>query len=112
MRRREFVAGLASTAWPLAARAQQRPTIPVIGFLGTSTPMIQAQWTAAFVQRMRELGWIDGRNVAVEYRWAEGRIERVAEFAAEFVRMKVDIIHVTGSDAAHAAKQATSVIRL
>ena len=110
MRRREFITllGAASAAWPLAARAQQA-AMPVIGFLGTSTPSSWGLWTAAFMQRLRELGWIEGRTVAIEVRWAEGRSERFTEIAAEFVRLKVDII-VTGGTAVPAAKQATSVI--
>ena len=109
--RREFITllGGAAAAWPLAARAQQAGKLPTIGFLGTSTPSAWGQWIAAFVQRLRELGWIEGRTVAIEYRWAEGRRERFAEIAAEFVRLKVDVI-VTAGRAALAAKQATSVI--
>jgi|SRR5271166_1090239 len=108
-RRREFVTllGGAAAAWPLAARAQQ--SLPIIGFLGTNTPSTQSQWTAAFVRRLGELGWIEGRTIAIEYRWAEGRTERFAEIAAEFVRLKVDVIVAPGS-AVLAAKQATSVI--
>jgi putative tryptophan/tyrosine transport system substrate-binding protein len=110
MRRRQFITLLGcAAAWPLAARAQQPGKLPTIGFLGSSTPSIQGQWVAAFVQRLRELGWIEGRNVAIEVRWAEVRPERVAEIAAEFVRLKVDIIVTLGA-AVPAAKQATSVI--
>jgi putative ABC transport system substrate-binding protein len=109
MRRREFIAWLGgAAAWPLAARAQTAKT-PTIGFLGASTSSNWSHWTAAFVQRLRELGWIEGRTVAIEYRWAEGRSERFAEFAAEFVRLKVDAILTVGS-AVPAAKQATSTI--
>ena len=110
MRRRDFIGfvGGAAAAWPLVARAQQ-PKLPTIGFLGSTTPSAMSQWVAAFVQRLRELGWIEGRTVAIEYRWAEGRIERYAEIAAEFVRLKVDVI-VTVGIAVSAAKQATSVI--
>jgi ABC-type uncharacterized transport system substrate-binding protein len=110
MRRREFLGMLsgAAAAWPLAARAQQ-PKLPTIGFLGASTPSAWSAWVAAFGQRLRELGWIDGRNVVIAYRWAEGRPERYAEIAAEFVRLKVDVI-VTSGGAVLAAKQATSVI--
>ena len=110
MNRREFITLLGSTvaAWPLTARAQQA-AMPVIGFLGANAPAAESQWFAAFVQRIRELGWIEGRTVAIEYRWAEGRIERYAEIAAEFVRLKVDVI-VTVGIAVSAAKQATSVI--
>jgi putative ABC transport system substrate-binding protein len=95
MRRRDFVMLLGgSAALPFAARAQQ-PAMPVIGFLGQLTPSAQSSWTAAFVERMRELGWIEGRTVKIEYRWAEGRGEHLGELAAEFVRLRVDII-VTG----------------
>ena len=71
--------------------------LPTIGFLGAATPSTRSQWTAAFVQRLRELGWIEGRTVAIEYRWAEGRNERFAEIAAEFVRLKVDVIVTAGT---------------
>jgi len=93
---------------PLAAHAQQSAKLPTVGFLGASSASAQAEWTAAFVQRLRELGWIEGRTVAIEYRWAEGRNERFAEIAAEFVRLKVDVI-VTDGGAAVAAKKVTSV---
>ena len=111
MRRREFITllGGAAATWPLAARAQQAGKLPTIGFLGPPTPSAYGPWVAAFVQRLRELGWIEGRTVAIEYRWAEGRRERFAEIAAEFVRLKVDII-LTGGTAVPAAKQATSII--
>ena len=93
MKRREFITLLGSTAaWPLAARAQQPAKLPTIGFLGSSTPSAMSQWVAAFVQRLRELGWIEDHTVSIKYRWAEGRPERVAEIAAEFVRLKVDVI--------------------
>ena len=112
MRRREFITvlGGAVAAWPLTARAQQPTKLPTIGFLGANTPVTQSQWTAAFVQRLRELGWIEGRTVAIEFRWAEGRSERFTEIAAEFARLKVDIIVTSGTQAVVAAKQATSVI--
>ena len=112
MRRREFLlllGGGVAAAWPLAARAQQGGKLPTIGFLGATTRTSQSEWTAAFMQRLRELGWIEGRTVAIEYRWADGRSERYAEIAAEFVRLKVDVI-VTGGTAALAAKQTTSAI--
>src|SRR5665811_542975 len=93
LKRREFITllGGAAAAWPLAARAQQADKLPTIGFLGANTPSVQSQWTAAFVQRLRELGWIEGRNVAIEYRWAEGRFDRSPAIIAEFVRLKVDV---------------------
>src|SRR2546425_7520783 len=112
MRRREFISllgGAAAAAWPLAARAQQPGKLPTIGFLGGSTPSAESQRVAAFVQRLRELGWIEGRTIAIDYRWAEGRTERYTEIAAELVRLKVDVI-VTSGAAVPAARQATSVI--
>jgi len=110
--RRKLLAALggAAAAWPLAARAQQQPAkLPTIGFLGAATPAAWSVFIVAFVRRLRELGWIEGRTIAIEYRWAEGRGERYAEIAAEFVRLKVDII-VTSGGAVLAAKQATSLI--
>ena len=98
-----------AATWPLAARAQQPAKLPTIGFLGTTTPSAWSQWVAAFVQRLRDFGWIEGRTIAVEYRWAEGRDERFVEIAAELVQLKVDVI-VTSGTALLAAKQATSVI--
>jgi putative tryptophan/tyrosine transport system substrate-binding protein len=111
IRRREFITlvGGAAAAWPLVARAQQPGKRPTIGFLGAH-PSIESQRVAAFVQRLRELGWIDGRNLAIEYRWAEGRNERYAENAAEFVRLKVDVIVTVATPPTLAAKQATAVI--
>src|SRR6201997_1923737 len=99
MRRREFITllGGAAAVWPLAAHAQQATKLPTIGFLGSSTLSAMSQWIAAFVQRLRELGWIEGRTIAIEYRWAEGRTERAAEIAAEFVRLKVDVIVATAT---------------
>jgi putative ABC transport system substrate-binding protein len=112
VKRREFITllGGAAATWPLAARAQQPGKLPTIGFLVPGTPLTESQRVAAFVQRLRELGWIEGRTVAIEYRWAEGRNDRVAEIAVELVRIKVDVIVTTGTPAALAAKQATSVI--
>ena len=88
MKRREFITllGGAAFAWPRAAQGQQPAKLPTIGFLGASTPAAWRQWVAAFAQRLRELGWIEGRTVVIAYRWAEGRSERYAEIAAEFVR--------------------------
>ena len=108
--RRQFITllGSATTAWPLAARAQQLSKLPTIGFLGSATPSSWGPWITVFVQRLRELGWIENRNVAIEVRWGEGRSERFAEIAAEFVRMKVDVI-VTGGNSALSVKQATSM---
>jgi putative tryptophan/tyrosine transport system substrate-binding protein len=111
MKRREFMSllGGAALAWPLSARAQQSGKLLTIGFMG-ATPSMESQRVAAFVQRLRELGWVDGRNLAIEYRWAEGRPERVSEIAAEFVRNKVDVIVTVASPPTLAAKQATAVI--
>jgi putative ABC transport system substrate-binding protein len=109
--RRRFLATLggAAVAWPFVAQAQQ-PAKPTIGFLVAGTPLSHGQWVAAFVQRLRELGWIEGRTIAIEYRWGEGRNERFAEIADEFARRKVDVIVTSATAAVVAAKQATSVI--
>jgi putative ABC transport system substrate-binding protein len=111
LKRREFITlfGSAAAAWPIAALAQQAGKLPTIGFLSGQTRSAAGQLVAAFEQRLRELGWIEGRTVAVEVRWAEGRTERFAEIASEFVRLKVDVI-VTAGPPVFAAKQATSVI--
>ena len=110
--RRELLVALggAAVAWPLATRAQHSEKLPAIGFLGSTTPSAESQRTAAFVQRLRELGWIEGRTIAIEYRWGEGRPERFAEIAAEFVRLKVDVMIAGGTPTALAAKRATAVI--
>ena len=112
MKRREFITllGGAAAACPLAARAQQAGKLPTIGFLGQTTHSGGSEWVAAFVQRLHELGWNEGRTIAIEYRWAEGREERFAELAAELVRLKVDVIVTSGTPQVLAAKQATSVI--
>jgi len=112
MRRREFITllGGAVAAWPLVARAQQAGRVPKVGLLSSGTQAGQGQRVAAFLQRMRELGWIEGRTVVLEVRWAEGRPERFTEIAAEFVRLKVDVIITYGTAAVIAAKQATSII--
>jgi putative ABC transport system substrate-binding protein len=100
MRRREFISALGgAVAWPLTARAQQQRRLPTIGLLGSSTPTAWAPWTAAFQQRLRDLGWIEGRNLIIEYRWAESRTERIAGIAAEYARLKVDVIVTTGAAA-------------
>jgi putative ABC transport system substrate-binding protein len=112
LKRREFITllGGAAATWPVAARAQQPAKLPIIGFMGESTPEGQRQWVAAFVQRLSERGWSEGRNVVIEYRWAAGRNERFTEIMAELVRLKVDIIVTQGTPAVLAAKQATSGI--
>src|ERR1700756_3291621 len=107
MQRREFITLVSSAAiWPRAARAQQRPRLATIGLLGSTTPAVEGQRVGGFVQRLRELGWIEGRNISIEYRWAEGRNERFAEIAAEFSQLKVDVIVTQGTAAIIAAKQA------
>src|SRR5437763_2113365 len=110
--RRKFLAALggAAAAWPPAARAQQPSKLPSIGFLVAGTPSSHGPWVAGFVQRLRELGWIEGRTVAIEYRWAEARSDRAAEIAAEFVRRNVDVIVTSATAVSVAAMQATSVI--
>src|SRR6516164_2199032 len=111
--RRKFLATLVggAAAWPLAARAQQPgKKLPTIGFLGASTPATASEWITAFAERLRQLGWVERRTVAIEYRWAEGKAERFAEIAAEFVRLNVDVIVTYGTPPVVAAKRTTSVI--
>jgi putative tryptophan/tyrosine transport system substrate-binding protein len=110
MRRREFITllGGAATAWSFAARPQPAGKVPTIGFIGTSALGFKS-WSAAFAERLRELGWVEGRTVAIEYRWSEGRPERAAEIATEFVQQKVDVI-VTYGGAVATVKQATASI--
>lgn len=112
MRRRDFLqrVGGVAAGWPLGARAQQAAKLPTIGFLGPLTQSAMISWTSAFVQRLHELGWIEGRTVAIEYRWADGRGDHLANIAAEFVQLKVAVIVTGGTTAASAVKQATSVI--
>ncbi len=110
MKRREFIAiaGGAAATWPVTAFTQQAGRLPIVGFLGASASGF-APWAAAFMARMRELGWVEGRTIAIEYRWSEGRPERYAEIAAEFVRLNVDVILTVGS-AVPIVRQATTVI--
>ena len=112
LRRREVITliGGAAVAWPLAARAQRSGKLPTIGYLGASTPADAAPWTAAFVQRLRELGWVEGRTVAIEYRWGEARSDRWAEITAEFVRLKVDVIATYNTPTTVTAKKVTSAV--
>jgi putative ABC transport system substrate-binding protein len=112
MKRREFITllGGAVAGRPITGRAEQPWKQPIIGFLGSLSRSAQSTWTAAFVQRMQEHGWIEDRTMVIEYRWAEGRAERFPEFAAEFVRLNVDVIVTAGTDAVFAAKKTTSVI--
>src|ERR1700704_6136092 len=111
MKRREFITlvGGAAVAWPVGARAQQSGKLTTIGLLVGGTPSSHGQLVAAFVQRLRELNWIEGRTVAFEVRWAEGRMERFAELAAELVPLEVDVIVTAGLGVA-ALKHATPFI--
>jgi putative ABC transport system substrate-binding protein len=111
MKRREFVTLIGGAALlPFAAGAAEPVKKPTIGFLGPVTPAVWSSFVGAFLQRMRELGWIDGYNLAITYRWAEGREERYSELAADLVRLKVDVIVTGGTAAVLATKQATSEI--
>src|SRR5215472_4885683 len=111
LRRREFITLVGgAAAWPLAARAQQPSKLPTIGLLVPGTPGSHGQWFGVLVQRLRELGWIEGRTVTLEVRWAEGHVKGLAEIATEFVRLKVDVIVTSGTPAVVQAMQATSVI--
>ena len=112
MRRREFITlvGGAAATWPLTAQAQQPGKLATVGCLVAGTPASHSQWYAMLSQRLRELGWIEGRNLTLAYRWTEGRDERAAEFAAELVQLKVDVIVTNGNVSANAAKRATLVI--
>ena len=112
MRRREFISllGGAATAWPKAVRAQQPGKVPIIGFLGSGNATTAEAWVVAFAQRLRELGWVEDRTIRIDLRWAEGRSDRSAEIATEFVRLKVDVIVTYGSEHVQIAKEATSTI--
>src|SRR6516164_956007 len=110
MNRRTLISlfGGAAAAWPLAARAQ--PTAKTIGLLGAVSASQQSSWTEAFLQRLRELGWIEGRTVSIAYRWTDGSNERAAEMAAELVRLRVDVIITSGTPTILAAKRATTTV--
>jgi putative ABC transport system substrate-binding protein len=111
MRRREFVTLIGvAVIWSPIASAQQSTKQRIIGYISPNTASAQSQWTAAFVQRLRELGWIEGSTVAIKYRWADGNVDKMQEFAAELVREKVDVIVTAATPAAMAAKNATAVI--
>ena len=112
MKRREVITllGGAAAAWPLAVRAQQPGQLPIIGYMGQGTPAAEGKRVAAFVERLRELSWIEGRTAVIEFRWTDGRSDLAADIAAEFVRRKVDIIVTSGTPLIVAAKQATTTI--
>jgi len=111
VRRRDVIAALGGAAvWPLKARAQQAPKRATIGLLGSSTAVAQSEWTAALLQRLRELGWSEGENITIHYRWAEGRTERLPSLADELVQLRVDVIVTHNTPPTLAAKKATSVI--
>ena len=111
MRRRALIAALGgAAAWPLVARGQQQAKLPIIGFLGSGTAETDGLWLAAFLQRLHELGWIEGRNLLIEYRWSNGSTDRAAEFAAEFVQHNVDVIVTYANPMIIATKRATSLI--
>jgi len=111
LKRRQFIALLGGAAgWSVMARAQQPGKLRTIGFAGLSTRSAESDLVAAFTQRLRELGWIEGRTITIEYRWGEGREERFVQIAAEFVRLNVDVIVTSGTPQVLATKQATSVI--
>jgi len=112
LKRRDFIkaAGVSILGFPLAAQAQQPAKLPVIGFLGANTPAAQRRSTEALIQRLRELGWNEGRNIAIEYRWAEGSSERSPKLMAEFVELPVDVIVTHAPLNVIAAKRATSTI--
>ena len=112
MKRREFITLLGGgvATWPIVAGAQQTWKLPTIGYLGATTRDGESRQIAAFVQQLRNIGWVEGRNIAIEYRWVEGHNARAPEIAAEFVRLKVDVIVTWATPNVVAAKEATAVI--
>src|ERR1700693_2861726 len=111
MKRRKFITLLgAATAWPLAARAQQTGKMSRIGYLGSSSPSLEPHYVEAFRQKLRDLGYVEGENIAIEYRWAEGQDDRLPNLVTELVGLKPDIIVTTGTPGALAAMQATKTI--
>jgi putative ABC transport system substrate-binding protein len=106
MRRREFITLVGGAAiWPIAVRAQQSGKLPIIGYMGQGTPAAETKRVASFAARLRELSWIEGRTVVIEYRWTEGRGDLATDIASEFARRKVDIIVTSGTPLIAAAKQ-------
>jgi putative ABC transport system substrate-binding protein len=113
LKRREFIALLGGgAAWPLGVRAQQSEKVPRVGFLGNSTETLEANLVGPFRERLRELGYREGRNIVVEYRWAEGEYERFPALIAELLLAKVDVIVTAGTPAAIAVKKATTTVPL
>jgi putative ABC transport system substrate-binding protein len=112
MKRREFILALggAAAAWPLAARAQQPSAVARIGLLSPFSPSTAAAWHKAFLQGLRDLGWVEGKNISVEYRYANGREDRLPDLATDLVRLKVNVIVTTVNTDTLAAKNATSTI--
>ena len=106
MKRRDFIGLLSASAltWPVTARAQQTTKLSLIGYLGTSSPSLEGHVIDAFRQKLRELGHVEGKNIAIKYLWAEGRDERLPELAAELVRMNPDVIVTTGTPGTIATK--------
>ena len=112
MDRRTFLCGLTlgSPASPLAAEAQSAGKVPLIGYVGNSSPSLEPRLLGAFRDGLRNLGYVDGQNIRIEYRWAEGRYERFPDFMAELVRLRVEVIVVAGTPATLAARRATNAI--
>src|SRR5262249_22678931 len=111
LRRREFITLVGgAAAWPLGARAQQMARLPTVGFLGAGSPATADVWVSAFTSRLRELGWIEDRNIKIDVRWAEGRSDRSAEIAADLVRLGVDVIATYSTEHTQIVKQVTSTI--
>ena len=111
MRRREFIAGLGVTAlWPVTTRGQQTNRRPVIGILGTTSALAWEPWINALKRRLAELGWVEGRNIAIEYRWAEGQYARLPGLAGELLQAKIDLMVTHGTPGTLAAKRATTTV--